>query len=144
MNTTKVQVATAEGIVLNWMVAKAQKEDKHIHLKTGDLHYKPAQFSDEEMYTPSTNPTQGHHILEDHDINVIKVLKDAWSTEWAAFVEYGQSPKGPFEFNEGRPFYFVPLDGVVLGSTMLIAGLRAYVISELGTEVDVPTELVTL
>lgn len=71
-------------------------------------------------FGPSTDSTQGHPILERNRINFKNdgLTSGAW---WAC------KPEGRFHQS---------------GPTMLIAGLRCWVTSKLGDEVDVPDELV--
>jgi hypothetical protein len=121
----KIKVKEAEGIVLDWFVAKSFEESKYLHITRGALRYKPGQFSDEEEYSPSTNWEQGGQIIQREGISCItkKFLKDPAR----AFLAYREGDS---------------LDAGQFGSTMLIAAMRYYVTSKLGDEVEVPEDLI--
>lgn len=82
-------------------------------------------FGPELQY--STDPDQGHPILEREKINLLHLGdRVGWCARWPVWV-----PDGDGET--------IPSGG---GHTMLIAGLRCYVAARLGPTVDVPQELV--
>jgi hypothetical protein len=74
-------------------------------------------------FTPSTNRDQGYEILEREKIDVMHIRCLDTTVRWEATADSG--------------------DTYLTGDTPLIAGLRVCVHSELGEEVDVPTELLT-
>jgi hypothetical protein len=138
----KIKIEEAPTNVLDWLMARVQKEP--VRLVEGVIRYVPGQFSDEERYSPSTDPDQGHHFLEDNHVNVIRIHVNPTYTAWGATINDGQQPSGSFEFNEGNSFYYFEPNELVLGDTLLIAGIRCYLISELGREAEVPDELLEL
>lgn len=77
-------------------------------------------------FAPSTNPAQGHPLLERERIS-LQHLGDriGWGARWPAWVPDGDSETIP----------------AASGPTMLIAGLRCLVAARLGPTVDVPQEL---
>lgn len=77
-------------------------------------------------YAPSTNPDQGHEILEREKIGMQYIGKRiGWGARWPVWIPDGDGQTMPSAD----------------GPTMLIAGLRCYAIARLGHAVDVPQEL---
>lgn len=100
----RIKVSTAEGPVLDWMVAKCEEdEDALMHILRGALQY-------------STDWAQGGPIIEREKMSI------EWTGEdWMAYIWH---------------------DREVFGFTPLIAGMRCYVASMLGDEVEIPNELI--
>lgn len=113
-----IQVAEATELQLDWLVAKCEGA-QGIRF---DGEFWRVHFGGAEEYLGnldfSTNPAQGQPILERERIGTY--FYELPTEGWAASI---------FD----KPNY--------LGPTMLIAGLRAYVASKLGDEVEVPEEL---
>jgi hypothetical protein len=116
----KVKVATAEGPVLDWMVAKCEgcKPGYYKGVVRATAHPDSPQIS--PMFGPelnySTDPAQAYPIIEREKI----ATKENGYGHWFAKVGSGKWLRGP---------------------TPLIAAMRCYVVSKLGEEVDVPDEL---
>lgn len=121
----KVKTSELQGAALDGAVAKCEGKDGDCEIHAGNIWYGRVT-SGFTRYHPSTNRDQGHEILEREGISVAKVgrsLDDAMAPHpdcWCAHI-----------------------DGVfaVYGPTPLVAGMRCYVASKLGNEVDVPDEL---
>lgn len=140
--STKVEIATAPNVVLDWLVGELEKEP--IEVRDGDIRYKHAQFSDGGLYCPSTSPDQGHQLLEDNNVNCIRVSLRPFEYTWAAMVDIGQQSMNHYELMDAEEFYVFPKKDLVTGETMLIAGLRAYLISVHGQEAEVPPQIMEL
>lgn len=116
----KVQVSTASGPVLDWMVAKCEGWDAPICKNPTWAVPVYIATNDTRLYTyaPSTNWAQGGPIIARERISVVD--SRAEPGEWAATV---------------------PTYSLEYGPTPLIAAMRCYVASKLGNEVEVPDEL---
>lgn len=112
-----VEVANAEGVVLDWMVAQCVEADDGMRTALGIFTTRTGKFKH-----PSTKWAEGGPIMEREisDLN-----KDGG--RWQAVV-YG--PTG--DFIPGK------VGHCAFGPTALIAAMRCYVASKLGDEVDVP------
>jgi hypothetical protein len=103
------------GAALDWAVTKCEGFDPEtLNTKTGVVY--SLRYG---VYTPSTNWAQGGPIIEREEICIDKVARE----NWCACV---RSVKN-------SPWLY--------GPTLLIAAMRCYVASELGDDVDVPSEL---
>ena len=108
----KIEVEDATGAVLDWLVAKCEG----VVLEHG--------LTDDERY--STNPAQGHPIIERERISVRTCASPGH--QWVAFLDFGGS-------------YVSGIKARMTGPTALIAAMRCYVTCKLGHVVDVPDEL---
>jgi len=108
------------GPPLDWAVAKCENTGKLI--KLGYVYEIVVNISadlngGEEVYTPSTNWSQGGPIIEREEIEIgLAKEYDKW-------------------------FAAVQCPVIQFGPTPLIAALRCFVVSKLGNEVDIPEEL---
>lgn len=119
----KIKTSELTGAALDWAVALIEypewKEQGYLEVFPYDLH-----FDDGEVYSPTTNWTQGGPIIEREGINLDNYGKNP---RWSAWT-----PAPDRESGEAQAY----------GPTPLIAAMRCYVASKLGDEVDVPDELV--
>jgi len=117
----RIKTATATGVTLNWLVAKAK--NTLFPLGSVVLDQKQLLVSDEfVVYTPSTNWNQAGPIIADW-----RVCTDiGHDGVWLAWVKQNYEDKPEF---------------MQSGPTLLIAAMRTFVTSRLGREVDVPEEL---
>lgn len=117
----KIKTSEATGIVLNYLVAKAQKSPTlpYSYKNGNELHYHdPADYRG--VYRFDTDWSQGGPIIEREEI-CLGIDSDDGGKEWEAQPAwYGKKRFGP---------------------TPLIAAMRCFVASKLGEEVDVPDEL---
>jgi len=109
------------GPALDWAVAKCENTGKLI--KLGYVYEIVVNISadlngGEEVYTPSTNWSQGGPIIEREKISTMWSLNN----QWHACTGFSAQ-------------------GHLLGPTPLIAAMRCYVASKLGDEVEIPEEL---
>ena len=109
------------GAELDWAVAKCEGADfrvgdrNNLQIKMPDNpRYSPSVWSHLDYFNPSTNWSQGGPIIERERISI--------DSEPAFFA---------YIFKAKR----------YAGSTPLVAAMRCYVASKLGSEVDVPEEL---
>ena len=123
----KIKVSETTRLQLDWLVAKCEaKRIKTSYVSTpkGKLFINSPMNPKGRLraYSPSTNPAQGQPILE-REIDQLDRTNDYpnWEANRFATDDYE--------------------DCVGYGPTMLIAGLRCYVASKLGDEVEVPEEL---
>lgn len=130
-----MKVADAIGAQLDWLVAKCQGYVEQSVYGTPELrdgavylYYCDATLS--SCYSPSTDPAQGYPIIEREGIDVFteKKAPESWVASTARYQ------------NGGR---LVGWRIHQYGPTPLIAAMRAYVVSKLGDEADVPEELCT-
>lgn len=125
----KVKTNTLIGPALDWAVAKCEGTlDRRVTLRLGvsaceaKLHkgevwsLTPGSAGFCQKFQPSTDHGQGGPIIEREKIESRHDGRNSWCAWHASY-------------------------GAVHGPTMLIAGMRCYVASRLGDEVDVPEEL---
>ena len=132
-----INVNEAQGVVLDWLVAKAQKievvawitEDRKAYfvvLKEDFTDKLPTTFygDPESTYYPSARWDQAGPIIESHAISLNFDNDPGYL--WAAWTP------APLR-DEAEAFGY--------GNAMLIAAMRCYVISKLGDQVEVPDEI---
>ena len=109
-------VASLEGTALDWAVAKCLPDDTvriYFEEETGEKLF----LDDWEVpeFSPSTDWAQGGPIIEREKMTL------EWTGEdWMAYIRHDEEYFGP---------------------TPLIAAMRCYVASQLGDEVEVPSDL---
>ena len=133
-----INISEATNIQIDYLVAKVLGQNVRIQGTT--RKYLVFGLTDAEgtaRFRPSTSYDQGMPILEREGVAILKIS----SGEWAACIETGQQATRHSEFNDGYPFYFFERDEMVVGPTILIAGLRCYLVSKLGETAEVPEEL---
>ena len=108
------------GPALDWVVAKCVGVRLSALQEHGmfEIHYLEKNGCD--IYTPSTNWSQGGLIIEGKRIKLEPVLPKFGGDTWFALIFGGGSSTGP---------------------TPLIAAMRCFVISKLGHEIEIPEEL---
>lgn len=116
----KVEVSEATLLQLNWMVSQAESVAVVIRCWTSDgktfLCNTPGQFSDEAVWCPSEDWSQGGPIIERERVDLFHYhATNQWGAQIIQFEQFGPTP--------------------------LIAAMRCFVASKLGDEVDVPEEL---
>ena len=127
----KIKVSEAEGIALDWMVAKAEGfAIYHDAVLNGDMKegfwlsgyfpMNPNMWIQLSGYSPSTRWPQCGPIIEREGIELGKTY-DGWAAK--------------LDLDEGDAMIETQY-----GPTPLIAAMRCYVASKLGEEVDVPEE----
>lgn len=132
----KIRVAQAQGLALNWLVAKCQGAD---NLQSdGIRHYFHMNKATRILeggtsigYAPSTNWSQGGPIIERE---ISKLFKNMCGTYTAQIRHEEHHSKVLLKILVGYTN--------CAGPTPLIAAMRCYVASKLGEEVEVPDELV--
>lgn len=98
-------------------------------------------------YSPSTDPAQGHPIIDREGIAARKHSSGTWYAMAQADVGDNQSPSwNEFTWRNALRYRDYPHEEYkrrqrFAGPTMLIAAMRCYVASKLGPTVDVPQEL---
>jgi len=139
------------GVYLDWAVGNclslelySKKEYVHhdINLKLNHINSRGVF----EEWSPSTNWYQAGDIISSEDISIIRV-EDRLDTVlnkkiplWAAM--YGSLyPVDITEYISHEPLYQLYEADVIYGETPLIAAMRCYVDSMIGSEIDIPTEL---
>lgn len=122
-------VADVKGKALDWLVAECQgytlTSDGINHLlERGNELRILGPNSASLHYSPTTNPSHAHEIIEANGISSItkKFLQDP-SRLWLAYIEGRSVESGQF------------------GPTRLIAVMRCYVYSKRGENVEVPYAL---
>lgn len=115
------------GLALNWAVESALNEPEPIVINPEEMpkgvYRKTSTYMDRRR--PSTYWNHGGRIIFDNRISTVYFPFNRGS-KWGA--RYPASTPG-----EARQF--------VMGPTLLIAGMRCFVLHELGAEVQIPEEL---
>ena len=118
----KIKVSEATNLQIDWLVAKCEGNMAHefndfwlMHLDDPDLQY-------------STNWNQGGPILEENKISVTYMRAGGYMDSFRGDFKHG----GPKWWDDRTTQY---------GSTYLLAGMRCYVASKLGEEVEIPEDL---
>jgi hypothetical protein len=151
----KIKTADLTGAALDWAVAKCEGFERNlfrgvvVEPTNGMAGAKP------KKWRPSTDWSQGGPIIERKDISTFRcddeVLTDArgfangkFRPKWGAKAgdHYGVHEAYCSQGDCFGEVYEIPVDGVSYGPTPLIAGMRCYVASEMGDEVDAPEGLV--
>ena len=125
----KIKTNEASGPALDWMVAKCEGVEVNID----NIYYPPKidgvvmrcghdDGAEEYLYEPSTNWSLGGPIIEREKIDVFN---------------QNNGKTGAIEMATAKNPHPAPY----FGPTALIAAMRCYVASVLGTEVEVPNEL---
>lgn len=125
----KIKTAELTGAALDWAVAKSEGAGAAFVSTTSRgeilaLADDTATSSIGDHFNPSTNWAQGGPIIEREKIDVTTL-----GDEWEAELEHLTADDSHYAY------------GGALGPTPLIAAMRCYVASKLGTEVEVPEEL---
>lgn len=126
----KIKVSKAEGVVLDWLVAKCEgalsplgnvmlKGNQRLIIAGGDIETPTV------IYSPSTDWAQGGPIIEREGITV-----GPHQGTLAKFVAWRNAGVGAHR-NEFSNY----------GPTPLITAMRCFVASRLGYEVEIPEEL---
>jgi hypothetical protein len=115
----KIKTSELTGSALDWAVAKAQGYG----LSTLDLLYDIKEYT---KYKPSSDWSFGGPIIERKEIGIRRNMPCSEDMQWEA------SPSITAKGAGGKFGY---------GPTPLIAAMRCYVASNLGTEIDIPEEL---
>ena len=125
----KIKVSEASGVQLDWLVAKAEGWNIEDDYWITDLN-EPGTGQPLSDFQPTTDPAQGQPILERERIKTAPNLNGSWH--------------GQIRHTKSHPLVAHPvLSGWTNqhGPTMLTAGLRCFVASKLGDEVEIPEEL---
>lgn len=121
----KIKTCELTGPALDWAVAKC--EDESVRVAGGRVRFALSQFTnDYDLYAPSTDWAQAGPLLQaemmEHGMSLSSIDHDR-----GKFAAYYWSD----DFDE--------LEGI--GTTPLIAAMRALVQRRLGDEIDIPKEL---
>lgn len=112
--------------------------------------HKAAGF-DEDQFSVRANPSiaasYGLPIIFREGISLIfcgydtEKDPDSWATAWAAVAGRREMVEGYDEWGEPQgKVYEIPVDVCYYGPNPLVAGMRCFVASKLGDEVEVPEE----
>lgn len=117
-----IKIKDLKGAALDWAVAQLE-DNKHVVFSRGAIRFPPAQFSDEEVYSPSTDWAQGGPIIEREIAEGLHL--------------HGRSPVVAVYYNETLGGF----ECESYGPTPLVAAMRCYVASVLGDETYIPEDL---
>ena len=122
--TVSVPISTADGILLDWMVAQCQNVQltQALNWIAITRHYGYLQLRKGGAYAPSDDPTYSWPIIDKDEIDVLK-----YEGVWHAVKGFGHDDRKDQE-----------------GPTGLIAAMRCYVGYLKGNTFEVPFELVAL
>jgi len=118
----KIKVSEATNLQLDWMVAKCEGWVD----KLGSVEVQVMMACDDFNY--STNWSQGGPILEENKISVTYMRAGGYMDSFRGDFKHG----GPKWWDDTTTQY---------GATYLLAGMRCYVASIFGEEVEIPEEL---
>lgn len=134
-----IKIAEATPLQIDYLVAKEEgytdwcgETEKFLPPRK---EYGYVEFSELDY---STNPAQGHPILEREGINFRAIRKEGHALHgmWLAAYDHG---------NTGTMVRWVKREDwhkhYLIGPTMLIAGLRCFLVSRLGEIAEIPEEL---
>lgn len=130
------------GLELDWAVAKCEGLSVQLSIELG---ISKLLKSNVEYYSPSTLWSQAGVIIDTNGISIIRCRDDydycnnIPIPEWAATTGQHDFYQG-YEDNEPSLAQFER--DLVFGNTPLIAAMRAYVISKLGNNVDIPDNII--
>lgn len=113
----KIKVSEATGLVLDWLVAKAEGWPETGTLSLDSIARNTLVYNDWGRFEPSTNWSDGGPIIDREGISWHCGNKASWHA-----YAYGSAEN-------------------FAGPTPLIAAMRCFVASKLGEEVEVPEEL---
>lgn len=140
----KIKVAEATNPQLDWLAAKAQglteKKSNNglckIRIDSGRVwianHQNAWRLSDYVLYAPSTDPADGHPIIE-REIDIME--------RRAGYFYANRFKRCVGRVDTNFKSYPDEEERFAYGPTMLIAGLRCLIAAKMGDEVDVPEVL---
>lgn len=146
-NTVVVLTSKLAGLALDWAVAKCEGD---LDLNTLGSGYNGIGIF-YEAYTPSANWEQGGAILDRNGISTIRVDDDFGVDSdgfcnnvripvWCATGGHHQLTRSTEHQSHEAMFQICETD-VAYGPTLLIAGMRCYVASKMGPEIQIPMSL---
>lgn len=131
-------VRTLSRQAIDWLIA--QLEDQPVQFDGVDLRYGPGQFSDEGIYSPSSDPMLGHELIEREKIQLRHVnspghtFHGLWMAQDCLFRPTNKSVDWvPF----GKSYAKLE-KGYLTGPTALIAALRFHIAKQKGLVVEIP------
>ena len=131
-NNIRVNLWELSGVALDYAVAIGEEKLSKIwiitkpYVDTPYLQINDASLENDDVYSPSTDWSQGGPIIEREKISLL--YYDQYQ-QWEAGVEA----------DRGYGVKYSPISQI--GDTPLIAAMRCYVASKLGDEVEIPEEL---
>lgn len=137
----KIKVSKATGIVLDWLVGKANGNECFIiNMAYNSLALITPKSCDlgggNEYWAPSTDWAQGGPIIDREDIIFDRNPERSNNTTEHDF--FSQMDRVKPKPGTSCTFWYAP----ALGPTKLIAAMRCYVRSKLGDEVEVPENII--
>jgi hypothetical protein len=121
----RITIADAPPRVIDWLVAKVDgAKYEYMQRHGGDYN---GWTTGPHYMRYSTNPAQGQPILERERIHLIPLVNPEHGQPWEACTVVPD--------DRTKPWFHA------IGPTMLIAGLRCFLVSRLGEEAEVPEEL---
>lgn len=147
----KVKTSELLGKALDWAVAKCEKLS--VAYDGECIRYTPSQFSEGARFEPSSDWAQAGPIIERELISIFR-LEDSSRTDADGYwipgrdIRYGATHthleedvlRGSYGEDYGD-IYYTFTDNVCIGESALVAAMRYYVREELGSEVQIPDEL---
>jgi hypothetical protein len=148
----KVRTSSLEGAALDWAVAKCEKLPVAYDGKC--IRDTPSQFSEGARFEPSSDWSQAGPIIERELISIFR-LEDSSRTDADGYwipgrdIRYGATHAHHLEEDVLRSIYgedfgdiyYTFTDNVCIGESALVAAMRCYVREKLGSEVQIPDEL---
>lgn len=131
----KIKVSEASGVVLDWLVAKAEgvkvgRYGNPLEIVSSDMH-------EPVCWHPSTNWAQGGPIIEREGIELFR-----YEVPGKAVYKNPDADEADLVLDHVEPSQWSWMAGdKLVDPTPLVAAMRCYVASKLGEEVEVPEEL---
>ena len=133
----QTRVSELSGRALDWAVASCYGGElarANIQYPQCSKYYRPV--------SPSTDWDYAGKLITDNGINILRTgyFKNS-EQAWAAYAGY-MEPETSTEHQSHDPMYQFYVDGLVYGSTPLIAAMRCYVRIHMGKTMLIPESLI--
>lgn len=158
--TVQIQVATATGRQLDWLVAVAEGAtelmsngiDLYFYLD-GKVKILSSGWAATMCWAPSSDWSTGGPIIEREDISVIRCDDESipddkgfycgkYESRWAAVIGDRHSTESDYgSQGDYWGLYYKIASSAVIGPTLLTAAMRCRVASKLGDTVEIPDYL---
>ena len=145
----KIKVREAEGPVLDWLVAKCSPSKfgppvviPHQNSKGATIYLSVGLYQAGVPFRPTKEQACGGRILDENGIGTLFRSRSVCrkTSDWFATPD-DQEASESYEGEQFDPMFLVTESSGCYGPTRLVGGLRCFVISKLGEEVEVPEEL---
>lgn len=138
----KIKATHLTNIALDYLVA--QIEGESVRFDGEFIRYAPSQFSDEGVYSPSTDPAIGYLIIEREKIQLRFIDSPGHKLHGLCLAQgcLFRPTDTSVQWKPFGTFSVAALDkGYLSGPTGLVAAMRYFVCMRLGDVVEIPANL---